>query len=243
MRIEQFWVEMRCHFFKQLPDKPCCSLHCCFEGLHISVFHCSSMKTCTILPTICIDACWRVPDFAPEAKGNRLLKHPLLSHKNHTKEIIGDWMKMSYLSQRTDALQKSLSLEERDKVVQQVVFPSSCMLLGMRSTKSETYLISFLLPFVNSVNRRLSADAGTNDVFFFSSFCPCCFISCFLTATLYHLLHRKSEKFTKTGEAYEKKEWERGEGGGMRMHIHTLIDESSLLVVCTCVAKCGRSTP
>lgn len=150
-------------------------------------------------------------------------------------------MKMSYLSQRTDALQKSLSLEERDKVVRQVVFPSGCMLLGMRSTKSETYLISFLLPFVNSINRRLSADAGTNDVFFFSSFCPCCFISCFLTATLYHLLRRKSEKVMK--RLMKKRVRKRGGGKDELAHIHLLIDESSLLAVCTCVAKCGRSTP
>lgn len=173
------------------------------------------MKTCTILPTICIDACWRVPDFAPQVEGNRLPKHPLLSHKNHTKKIIGDWMKMSYLSQRTDALQKSLSLEERGKVVRQVLFPSGCMLLGMRSTKSETYLISFLLPFVNSVNRRLGADAGINDVFFFSSVCPCCFISCFLTVTVYHLLHRKVRELWRGGRFMKKGE-KQGRGGRRR---------------------------
>lgn len=77
------------------------------------------------------------------------------------------------LSQRTVALQKPRACpwKKKDKVVWVFFFPESLYVARtikerrwMRSTMSESNLISFLSQFVNSVNRCLCTDAGINDV-------------------------------------------------------------------------------
>lgn len=92
------------------------------------------------------------------------------------------WMKMSCLLQRTVALQKSLSLEER--LVRESLFPSVCMVPEIWKNWHEwdsQWVKVISSPWL--VNWKVSTDAAHRYKFkgikFFCNFWPCCFVLCF----------------------------------------------------------------
>lgn len=77
-------------------------------------------------------------DFALKTTGNRLQKrHPLISYRSHRMKRKWGLNENELFVTKTVALQRSLSLEERDKVVRQVFFPSARMLPELLKSEDE----------------------------------------------------------------------------------------------------------
>lgn len=107
------------------------------------------------------------------------------------------------VSQRRVALQKSLSLEETNKVVREVLRVTLCCRHYWRSGMNEKHNewnLSHLLSLTVCKFCKLEAQRRClYKLCFFSSVCPCCFISSFLAITVYYLYYWKVKQLSEEG--------------------------------------------
>lgn len=136
-------------------------------------------------------------------------RHPLISNRSHShragkKKKVGVEWKWAVCHKELLHYKRACPWKKETKSYGRFSFQApvrcqNCWRAGMNEEHNDwklSHLFSLAVCKL-SVNRRLSADADINDVFFFffsSSVWRCCFIWCFLAAAVYHLHYWKSER-------------------------------------------------
>lgn len=152
----------------------CCSLHGCFEGLTVTFF---SFFPLQLEEIVCHNT--TPPQFILMHAGESQTLRSEQKVTSHREDIHFYHTKKSWKENNRGLNENELFVTKNWCTTNRLVLgrKRQSHLAGALSKRlyvagdeweaQRLKLISFLLPFVNSVNRRLGADSGLNDVFFF----------------------------------------------------------------------------